>query len=379
MKMIVTFEPVVPTNRLTIDGRNPEVNENFQDFVNQYLNYTTLYKEIVVKLHNRVSVNADLLRALTAQYLHGCAITFELKQTQYTYQVSNPSKLYIYKWTPFDFSKPIPSALAKYTFNYQGKRTTYLDAINSLPHLRYIPNEIWNAIDQYSQERIETCKKFNLGYYPYAEEWYKQLTKDALEQGVRVISPNKKTYYEATAELDFERTSRNFVLKKGLRPLTEDELIYLEKYAPAYGVEIPKLVTRINSRKTAHGWTQEPEYVVAPISEGEINRCIYDPRNNNQLPGFVRKTLMPKVQDATDKQLRDAYFNLIWIMRHANELPNKGLMPGWAMCPVCHEIYRESEGCDCGAQEPITFVSADNKFYSNAESFEDITLRELLY
>jgi hypothetical protein len=46
-------------------------------------------------------------------------------------------------------------------------------------------------------------------------------------------------------------------------------------------------------------------------------------------------------------------------------------MPGWRRCPECHELYREHEGCECGACPPIHLISADNLFYSNAEAYED--------
>ena len=386
MKLIITIKPVEPINRLTIDFNDPAfwTSDNpyaLDDFLKAYLGYTTLYKEVVVK-NFKSAIQKNILQALTNQYLHGTVITFESKGGfKKTYTCPHPRKFYQYAWTPLDLTAPIPKSLANFRFEYQGKETTYLDAIKSLPSTRYLPNEIWNALDVYSRQRIDRCREYNKGIYEYAEEWYKQLTKDALPHKIQVWSPNKKTYLEAMAELDFERTSKNFILKEGLRPLTENELSFLQEYGPAYGIEIPTLITRINSHKTDHGYTQEPEYIFGGVPESELNKTIYDPRNaekGNALPGFVRRTLRPQVHE-NDKLARDAYFQLIWIMKHAKDLPNEGLMPGWARCPKCHKIYRESEGCECGAQMPITFVSANNKFYSDAESFEDILLHDLLY
>lgn len=384
MKFIVSIKPVEPTNRLTVDFKNPDIafsEGGIGEFIQDYLGYTTLYKEIVVT-NIRSSIPKELLQALTNQFLHGTVITFEsVNHFKQTYRCPQPRAFYQYAWTPLDLSAPIPRSLAEFRFIYNGKLTSYREAISSLKSTRFLPNEIWNALDVYSKRRIDLCREWNKGVYEYAEQWYKDLTKDAMPHGIKVWSPNLKTYLEAIAELDFERLSKSFTLKEGLRPLSDDELAFLQEYGPAYGVEVPTLVTRINTHKTKHGYTQEPEYMFGGVPESEIVKAQYDSRAKEKgtlLPAFVRRTLRPTVHDNA-KLARDAYFNLIWIMRHAKELPNEGLMPGWARCPECHEIYRVSEGCDCGAQEPIIHVTADNKFYSDTESFEDITLRDLLY
>ena len=384
MKFVVSIKPVEPTNRLTVDFKNPDIafsEGGIGEFIQAYLGYTTLYKEVVVT-NFRNSIPKELLQALTNQFLHGTVISFDngngFKQT---YRCPQARKFYQYAWVPLDLSAPIPKSLAQFRFKYRGKDTTYLDAISSLTSTRFLPNEIWNALDVYSKQRIDLCREWNKGVYEYAEQWYKDLTKDAIQHNIRVWSPNLKTYLEAMSELDYERLSKSFTLREGLRPLTEQELSFLQEYGPAYGVEVPTLITRVNAHKTKHGYTQEPEYMFGGIPESEIVKAQYDARAKEKgtlLPAFVRRGLKPTVH-SSDKLARDAYFNLIWIMRHANELPNNGLMPGWARCPVCHEIYRVSEGCECGAQEPIIHVSADNKFYSDAESFEDIALHNLLY
>lgn len=374
MKYIVRVSNVNPEKKLIIDGYNPEIKMfGLDEFLRNYLPYTTIYK--IVEIRNFYTVPAVLLERLTNQYLHGTEISFETVKLGFkqSYICPKPRKFCRYDWVPFTLTQPIPKSLAEYRFTYNGKETTYLDAVKSLSSTYYIPHDIWNALDEYSRERITACRKYNEGFYPYAEDWFKQLWKDAHACGVQVMSPNKKTYFEALAELDFESLMQDqYTLKAGLRPLNEEELIYLHKYAPAYGVEIPQLVTRINTHKTKHGYTQEPEVILAPLSEGDYNRALRDDRAKEkglQLPWHVRRGLLPQVRE-NDKLLRDAYFTLRWIMKHASELPNNGLIDGYARCPHCHKIYHETEGCECGAVLPIEFVNTPNLFYSDAASYE---------
>ena len=374
MKYVVKIEKVIPDKKLIIDFFNPDIQEQgIEEFVKAYLPYTTLYT--VVEIKNFINIPAVLLERLTNQYLHGTEISIETPKQHFkqVYKCPKARGFYRYNWAPFSLSDPIPKSLANFKFTYNGKETTYLDAIQTLPNTRYIPNDIWNALDVYSRERIDTCRKYNEGVYSFAEEWFKQLTKDAIQHNMRVISPNKKTYFEAIAELDFERQLKdNYTLQAGLRNLTEEELTFLHKYAPAYGVAIPQLVTRINTRKTKHGYTQEPEIVVTQLTESDYNRTLRDDRlreKGTQLPWHVRRTLMPQVSD-NQRLLREAYANLIWIMRHASQLPNNGLIDGYARCPHCHQIYHEAVGCDCEQTPAVEFLSTPNLFYSDAGSYE---------
>lgn len=192
--------------------------------------------------------------------------------------------------------------------------------------------------------------------------------KDGLNNNFKVFSPNRKTFFEATAELAFDKDCSMYRLKQGLRNLDAYEIQFLRTYAPAYGVEIPTFKWRINSRKTEHGYTEEPEVCLASMTSNDWATVSYDQRRENNLPYFVRQNLTVH-ECENNKLLRDAYFQLTWIMKH---LKDEGLMPGWKRCPKCHEIYREHEGCECGACPPIEFINADNLFYSNAEAYEDI-------
>lgn len=376
MKNIVRFNVVKPQGRVTIDASNPDFKYlEFEDVLNQLLPYTRLFEEIIIK--NFTVIPENLLNRLTNQYLHGACVTFNVPAKRFlkSYKTPHFKALYAYSWKPLDLTAPVPKSLAEFVFEFKGKKTTYLNAIKTLTSTKYLPTEIWNALDVYSRQQIDKCRKYNRGDYSLAEVWFKDLMKDHMQNGLKVFSPNRKTYFEAIAEIDFDRDCSMYQLRKGLRPLTPAELTFLRQYAPAYGVEIPTFKWKINSRKTDHGYTEEPEVCLVHMSSDDWTKVSYDPRNENNLPAFVRQNLVIH-ECENDKLLRDAYFQLIWIIKN---LKDEGLMPGWKRCPECHEIYREHEGCECGACQPITFINADNLFYSNAEAYEDIESTEQYY
>jgi hypothetical protein len=365
MKYIVRHSKVAPTGELVLDRAQDAFKYMEEhEIYNSYIPYTKIFKKITIRNYN--TIPAELVSKLTNQYLHGSEIVFDTptKRFSKSYQLLNTKEFLSYQWSPFSLEQPIPKSLANFKLKYNGKNMSYLDAIKTLTSTKYIPNEIWNALDAYSQSQIDKCKEYNKGNYSLAETWYKQLMKDCNKCGMKMYSPNKKTYYEAIAEEKFEFDKET--LKEGLRPLSADEITFLKKYAPAYGVEIPQFTYRINSRRTDHGYTEEPERIRG-MSNADWDRVIYDPRKEHNLPKGVRKGLVAQSFE-NNKLLRDAYFNLIYIMKH---LKDEGLMPGWKRCPVCHEIYRESEGCECGECLPIKYVMADNLFYGTASGYED--------
>lgn len=367
MKNIVRFQIVKPQGKVTLDAFNPDFKfMEFEDILNVYLPYTRLFEHITIK--NYTVIPEAMLNRLTNQYLHGAEIEFctPSKKFDRTYKLTQSRPFYSYKWQPLDLTKPVPKSLAEFEFIYNGTKTTYLNAIKTLTSTRFLPNEIWNALDEYSKQQIDKCREFNRGDYSSAELWFKELMKDCMSNQIKMFSPNKKTYFEALAEITFDKQCQEAQLQKGLRPLNIVELNFLHKYAPAYGVEIPMFRWKVNTRKTSHGYTQEPEICPA-MSTYDWSRVIFDSRNDNNLPSFVRQGLNVR-ECESDKLLRDAYFQLKWIMKH---LKDSGLMPNYKRCPHCHKIYRESEGCECGACTPIEFINADNMFYSNSSTYED--------
>lgn len=334
----------------------------------QLIPYNRLFNEII--LRNFITISEDLLNRLTMQYLHGCKITFETPKRNFkkTYLLKHPKEdFYSYTWKPLVLSEAIPKSLAEFKFTFGDKEITYLQAVQNkyITSAHYMPNEIWEALDDYSKQRIEKCKEYNRGNYADAEQWYKDLMHECIAHKMKMFSPNKKTYYEVTAEIEFEKCKE--VLPEGLRPLNQEELCFLHKYAPAYGVEIPKFMWRYNTRKTDHGYTEEPERVYGGMSNTDWTRVIYDSRNDNNLPKNIRGNLRVQSMD-NNKLIRDAYTQLVWLMKH---MKDEALMPGYKRCPVCHEIYRESQGCECGACPGYDFIPADNLFYGDSSSYED--------
>lgn len=366
MKNIVKFEIVKPQGNVYIDGNNPIFSElSFKEVLNQLLPYTRIFENIYVR--NFTAYGAELLSRLTNQYLHGCNIVFETpsRKFEHSFKLNNAPAFYSYKWVPLDLSKPVPRSLADFKFKYRGEETTYLQAIKSLHNTTYLPNEIWVALDTYSQNRINQCRRHNQGDYEMAELWYKDLMKLANAHGIKCFSPNKKTYYEVTAELIFEKDCK--VFQQAVTPLTDQELAFLQANARAYGISIPKFQWRINTRKTDHGYTQEPEVCYLGMSASDISRATYDPRNNNNLPKFARHGLQIKELDNT-YLLRQAYDNLMWII---NNCGDDMLMDGYKRCPKCGELHLESQGCGCGYCKPIEYISADNLLYGISSTYED--------
>ena len=233
---------------------------------------------------------------------------------------------------------------------------------------RYIPNACWQEIDKYSKERIEACKEYNETDYEIAKIWYRELIKCP---AFKTYASNSKALLEADAEVDFEKSRE--LLEKGLRPLNEEELRYLEKYAAAYGVQIRTLDYRYDYRKTPYGYTQEPRRIYTAISENEYERTVFDARNNkknrvDRVPYRILQAYRVK-SERNEKLLREAYFELMWIKKH---LKDEGLVTGYKRCPICHEIYHENAGCE-GHVPPIEQIQTDNLFYgimNEATDFE---------
>lgn len=372
MKYVARRRKEEPKGKVVIDRKN-EIFNHLEDYeiYNSLLPYNKIYEEIVVL--NYYSIPKALLHKLTIQYLHGAKIIFDIPSRNFykEYKLNKYSPIYSYKFEPLDLSAPIVKSLANFKFIYQGEEKTYREVVSTLTNTRYLPNELWNALDIYSQQLIEECKQLNKGNYSLAEKWYKDLTKDCMLKRINVYSPNEKTYFEASAELEFELRSTNARLKEGEQPLTEDQLNFLEKYSRVYGVKIPKFQWRYNTRKTKHGYTEEIERMYADMSDSDWAKIIYDPRNADKqdyyLPKQMRSNLVIQSCE-NDKLLKDAYDNLMWII---NNLGDEGFMPGWHRCPHCGEIYHEQEGCECGHATPIEFLQANNLFYSSASEWED--------
>lgn len=419
MKKIAVFETIAPTGHIVIDMHNPIFNVEGLTLDDTTALLEQVYAELLptgriferITLKNFDHLESELLKRLTMPYIFGSEIVIDTPKKHFnmTYHNDHPRKYYRYTFKDLDLSAPIPKSLANFKFEFNGTPTTYLQAISHLTSTRYLPNEIWKALDQYSQQRINEMKAHNMGGYDIAEQWYKQLIKDTQKTPIKVYSPNKKSYFEAMAELNFTKDCQQYRLQDNEQPLTQEQLDYLHKYAPIYGLEIPTLKYRYATRKTEHGWTCEPEICHCGMSTNDYNQTTFDGRNRNKyntmpniksnveydarnnnykinskittheynheidnpqrqpMPHNIRDGLRIREID-NDKMLLDTYNNLKWIIENMGD---DALMPNWKRCPHCGKLYNIHDGCECGAIPPIEFINADNLFYSNASTYED--------
>lgn len=381
MKKFITFnyEPLKPA--IVIDGFNPIFAD--MPFTDVLPTTGVAHEHILIK--NFSVLPEKLLFCLGSQYIRGAQIEFDLPKRNFhkTYALAAPYRTVRFKWVDLDYTK-LPKRLASHTYTYTDStgarvKTTCLAEFQKLTTTR-MPKHLWDAIDEYSNKRLENFKKYCASgphYYSKAEDWFRTLTKDAMKCDLYVESPNPKSYYEAKAELRFEQDCAAMRLQDGLRPLNNEELLFLHKYAAPYGIEIPKQYWRINTREIkkedlngnlkSWGYTVEPEIVTGGIFDDTRKNYDRDAKRRPNLPKEMRNGLQVKSAD-NDKLLREAYMSLIWVMKH---LKDEGLVPGYRRCPVCHEIYREHEGCECGACTGVELIPADNLFYGIASTYED--------
>ena len=364
MKHFVQFNKLSKLGTLVIDFFNPVFQDvDIENIIDTILPTNVLFDKIIIK--NFYSLPAILLSRLTLQYLHGATITVELKKSNFskTYSCHKVTPMYAYSFKPLDWNK-LPKSIA----NYDLGGITILERLANHKE-RYIPNDVWNAIDKIAQERIDAMKQHNFKDYHLAEAWYKELFKDYHAIGKKVFSPNAKTFYEAMADIEFDKQIRSVQIPAEEK-VSDYALTLLSYYGAAYGVDVPQFTYCVTGRKTAHGWTNEIQRVCTPMTDSEISTAVYDYRNaHNNLPGFVRKGLWHKSMPCP-KYIKEAYERLSFLMQYGEEF----LMPGWHICPECGDVYHEERGCDCGAVDAIEFVSADNLFYANAGTYEDLDI-----
>lgn len=401
-KKVIKIVKLPYEKELVLDYRaSVAMNEPFEVYVKNSINNTIAYK--LIRIINCKTLSASVVSAITPAYLSGTVISIN------GVQFVNPKPKYRYGYQWIDFNRnTIPKSLAEFKVG----QSTFLAELQKV-RSNYLPNNLWLAIDDYSQERIAKCIEYNKFDFECAEHWYKELM-NMNGKLFRVYSPNEKTWYEWTAEKWFEQSLQDVQLAPGLRALDTDELAFLKEYASAYGIEIPELQWRYNYHKTAHGYTREPELITGGASLSDLSKCYVDPRNKGKqdiLPRSVREDYMIKTCD-NDKLIRDAYEQLIYLMRLKDD---NMLMPGYKRCPVCHKIYRENDGCGeyvstttstvntnfsnnvfrrvlpvkpCSSDvkiitvsndaefkyhiEPITTINANNLFYGIGSEFHDI-------
>lgn len=344
--------------------------------------FKDVFEEVIVT--NFFKISKDLLRNLGLQYIKGAKITISTPAKKFlkTYELRRTAvkPFYIYKSITLDINE-LPRSIVEF------KNGALYDQI-----CRGYIN--FNDLNEYSQTRIEKCKKLNTltdRDYRILEHFYKQLLKDCMSANITVFSPNQKTYYEAKAEMDFDAICAEHYNAK---PLTEEEHALLEKFGPAYGITVRPFYYRTASRKTRNGYTAEPQEVLRPINANDyallfpgkhkvgadFEEDFFDKngklhtRTTQSLPydvkqGYITKECHSNLND------REAFNSLMWFMKF---MPDDGLMPEYHRCPTCGKIYHEVDGCP-GHVDPIIQIRADNLFYGIESTFEDYEATDSAY
>lgn len=381
IKKIVNITQVTPNGEVIIDARNPLFsNVDFISAINNFIPQNRVFEKITLK--NFTIVNKDLLRILGTHYAHGTEITLHTPKNNFckSYKMAKGKPYYNYNFVNFDFTAPIKKSLANFQFEHNGAMTTYLNEIKQLKTTNYIPNHIWQAIDKYSQSRITEMNNYNKDIYDIVELFYKKVLKDGKQSSIVVFSPNEKTYFEAVAELDFDKRLADYRLQDDEKPLTTEQKDFLFKYAKYYDVDIKPFMWRYNTRKTNHGYTQEPEIVTHDMGTTDWARVIYDPRNENKdgekLPKAIRHNLTIKAIE-NEKNLLNAYNQLKWLI---DNMGDDALNPNYKRCSHCNELYNIHSGCEnCEKIPPIEFLQANNLFYGDTSQYEDFDAMQETY
>ena len=296
---------------------------------------------------------------MTFHYLSGTEIIIK----GLSFVCPRPTRRYVYSWVTFD-RHHLTESLAKFMIkNEDNEEVDMLTEVCKLEN-DYLPAHIYFGLDKYSAQRIEYCKNLNKLDYSLAEQWYKQAMD--YPKLFKFNSPNKKTKFEYYAEKRFEKDCQSCRLQPNEQPITEEQLAFLMKYAKAYGIEVPTFGWRINTRKTDHGYTEEPEMIVQ-TTQSDINRSTYSRNSTTNLPKYYMDNVKTKYHE-NSKFIKQAYENLKWIMEHDKD--DSFLMDGYHRCPVCGEIFHETVGCE-GHIEPLTYLNADNMFYGISSTYED--------
>lgn len=298
-----------------------------------------------------------LLKTITPAYLRGSNIT--INNIPFKPCTSNPQ--YFYTWTTSVPSK-LPQHLKEAYRSYQ------------------LRGDLYNELLAWNQKRIELAKEASKFKWHFAEQFYKDIYK-TFHKTLRVQSPNKKTFFEATAELDFANWCPQ------AQPLTEAEernlhIINTQNYNRAFGLQSTEIQFSYRHRTTKHGTTEEITLVSDADIHGAITSDAYMKHTNQQREGYVNDegfevfTWLNKSKTTVSSHTkeRENILSIKWILSLPKNQQEELLLPGWHFCPVCNKLYHETEGCytfDRNGNEiihiePVTFLS-----YNENHSEED--------
>lgn len=297
-----------------------------------------------------------LLRTITPCYLRGSKI--KINNIEFKPCKNNPQ--YFYSWID-----KIPSSLPQHL----------KDAYKSFK----LRDNLYQELVEWNQQRIQLAEKHSRFKWNFVEDFYKDIFKTF--QNIRVQSPNKKTFFEATAELNFD----NWCPKT--QALSEAEqrnidIIEQQHYARAFGLQITELQYSFRHRTTKHGTTEE----ITLVSDADINSATtsnsYSKHINQQQEGYVDDEgfkvfswlTTTKLRATSHTKERENIKTIKWILNLPKSEQETFLLPGWHFCPVCNKLYYENEGCstiDRNGNEIIHVEAVDFVPYNENHSDEE--------
>lgn len=341
MKFVLIQKQELSKNTVCITS-NAFYSNDFQEVVEAY-DLSSLReelrippKQIIVKAQGKY-LTAGLLTAITPCYLRGSKIVINGVE----FPVCNKNPQYFFVW-----QDKVPSSLPNYL------KEAYANF--------KLRGDLYKELVQWNQERIELAKRYSKFKWALAEDFYKEVFKTFYGK-LKVLSPNKKTFFEATAEIELD----NWI--KPSAPLTKEEQEYLDlhtakQYVKALG--LPDTTFQISSkhRITEHGITDEP-----------ILTCKQDIANNlvasffkNKHKGGEKSTQWNSTASTyivSHTKERENIAMLKWYLSLPREQLEEFFLPGWHFCPVCGKLFHETEGCldnNNGYHiDPIEFVPYD--------------------
>lgn len=270
-----------------------------------------------------------LIKTITPAYLRGTKIT--VNGIEFPVCSRNPQ--YFYQW-----QERIPSSLPEHL----------KEAYKSF-RLR---GNLYQELVEWNQSRIARATEASKFKWFLAEDFYKQLFKALTPAHIKVLSPNKKTFYEAMAELDVENV---------LRPqsaLTDEEQSYLNfaevnNYIRAFGLQDTSVMLGTHHRTTPHGTTDEPILISGYDIQQAVTASSFNRKDGRDLEGYidddgfeVKSWNSSHSYNVTlPAKQRENIETLKWFLSQPKDIQTEFLMPGWHFCPECGRLYHENEGC----------------------------------
>lgn len=298
-----------------------------------------------------------LIKAITPAYLRGTQIIVN----GIKFPVCNCNPQYFYTW-----QDKVPASLpthlkdAFYSYNLRGA--------------------LYQELVEWNQSRIALATEKSKFKWSVAEEFYKQLFKALTPKRIKVLSPNKKTFFEAMAEMDVE------AYLQPQAPLTKEEeqflvMADLKNYIRAFGLQDTTVRIGTHHRTTKHGTTDEPCVISSYDIEMAVTAQSFNRKDNREVEGYVDdegfevkswNSASSAVVTCHGKE-RENIETLKWFLSLDKATQEEFLLPGWRFCPVCGKLYHEIDGCydnDICHVAEVEFIPY-NENHDNEEEYED--------